>query len=130
MSYGLFTIPSHWYSPISAHRSFPCGSASDAQTLRNLVIAHASHPNQLLYDSRAFVSTFSGESCTFGQSSAPDGWKNEFAGHPDLLGKIYFVPAFFIDPTKFGDFRDVMDGDFNVCIPLQLYCDASLTLCF
>jgi glucan endo-1,3-alpha-glucosidase len=60
------------------------------------------------------VSTFAGESCTFGQGSAPKGWKNEFAGHPDLKGKIYFVPSFFIDPVKFGDFRDVMDGDFNV----------------
>ncbi|RDB17844.1 Glucan endo-1,3-alpha-glucosidase agn1 [Hypsizygus marmoreus] len=93
--------------------SFPCASATDAQTLRDLVLAHISHPNQLQYDSRAFVSSFAGETCTFGQGSAPDGWKNEFTKHPDLAGKIYFVPSFFIDPAKFGDFRDVMDGDFN-----------------
>ncbi|KIM43198.1 glycoside hydrolase family 71 protein [Hebeloma cylindrosporum] len=93
--------------------SFPCGSPNDAQNLRNIVNAHVSHPNQLQYASRAFVSTFAGESCNFGQGSVPDGWKNQFTRHPDLQGKIYFVPAFFIDPTTFKNFADVMDGDFN-----------------
>lgn len=92
----------------------PCASSIDAQTLRNLVNTYVSHPNQLQYQSRAFVSTFSGETCTFGQGSVLDGWKNEFSMHPDLQGKIYFVPSFFIDPAKFGDFTTVMDGDFNV----------------
>ncbi|KAF8158163.1 glycosyl hydrolase family 71-domain-containing protein [Crassisporium funariophilum] len=93
--------------------SFPCGSPNDAQTLRNLVNAHAPHPNQLQYASKAFVSTFAGESCNFGQGSVQDGWKTQFAKHPELEGKMYFVPAFFIDPAKFTDFADVMDGDFN-----------------
>lgn len=31
-----------------------------------------------------------------------------------MQGKIYFVPAFFVDPAKFGEFSEVMDGDFNV----------------
>ncbi|KAF8231711.1 glycoside hydrolase [Tricholoma matsutake] len=93
--------------------SMPCASSIDAQTLRNLVNTYVSHPNQLQYQSRAFVSTFSGETCTFGQGSVLDGWKNEFSMHPDLQGKIYFVPSFFIDPAKFGDFTTVMDGDFN-----------------
>ncbi|KAF8967166.1 glycosyl hydrolase family 71-domain-containing protein [Flammula alnicola] len=91
----------------------PLRLPNDAQNLRNLVNSYASHPNQLQYDSRAFVSTFAGESCNFGQGSVPDGWKNQFTQHPDLQGKIYFVPAFFIDPTTFKDFADVMDGDFN-----------------
>jgi len=94
--------------------SFPCHSPNDAQTLRNLVNTYLSHPNQLQYASRAFVSTFSGEGCKFGQASVPDGWKSQFSKHPDLDGKIYFVPAFFIDPANFADFADVMDGDFNV----------------
>lgn len=95
-------------------RSMPCSSPADAQALRNFVNAHAFHPNQLLYDSRAFVSTFAGESCAFGQGSVAEGWKTQFAKHPELQDKIYFVPAFFIDPAKFGEFREVMDGDFNV----------------
>jgi glucan endo-1,3-alpha-glucosidase len=68
----------------------------------------------LQYESRAFVSTFAGETCTFGQSSVPDGWSSQFSNHPDLRGKIYFVPSFFIDPSSFSDFADVMDGEFNV----------------
>ncbi|PPQ91664.1 hypothetical protein CVT25_012877 [Psilocybe cyanescens] len=93
--------------------SFPCASPNDAQALRNLVNAHASHPNQLQLESKAFVSTFSGEACNFGQGSAANGWKTQFTQHPDLQGKIHFVPSFFVDPSTFKDFADVMDGDFN-----------------
>lgn len=111
--------------------SLPCTSPSDAQALRNLVNTYVSHPNQLQYASRAFVSTFSGESCKFGQASVPDGWTSHFSQHPDLNGKIYFVPAFFIDPSTFTDFADVMDGDFNVRSPyLSPILPKTLTLAF
>ncbi|KAG5639210.1 hypothetical protein H0H81_005689 [Sphagnurus paluster] len=93
--------------------SFPGATPDDAQVLRNIILNFTSHPNQLQINSQAFVSTFAGESSTFGQPSVPEGWNNEFVGHPDLQGKIHFNPSFFIDPTTFGDFRDVMDGDFN-----------------
>ncbi|KAF9483528.1 glycoside hydrolase family 71 protein [Pholiota conissans] len=93
--------------------SLPCATTEDGQKIRDLVNAYVSHPNQLQYESRAFVSTFAGESCQFGQGSVLDGWKSQFTQHPDLQGKIYFVPAFFIDPATFKDFSDVMDGDFN-----------------
>jgi hypothetical protein len=63
-----------------------------------------------------FASTFSGESCTFGQDSTPDGWSSQFTRHPDLTGQnaVFFVPSFFIDPQTFNQYGDVMDGDFNV----------------
>jgi glucan endo-1,3-alpha-glucosidase len=94
--------------------SLPCASPDDATNLRNLVSTYISHPNQLQYASRAFVSTFAGESCTFGQATVPDGWSSQFSNHADLSGKIFFVPAFFIDPSSFAEFADVMDGEFNV----------------
>ena len=97
-------------------RSLPCGSPADAQALINLVKAHITHPNQFQYKGRAFVSTFAGETCQFGQGSVADGWKTQFTQSPDLQGQIYFVPAFFIDPATFGNFAGVMDGDFNVFI--------------
>ncbi|KXN81776.1 Glucan endo-1,3-alpha-glucosidase agn1 [Leucoagaricus sp. SymC.cos] len=93
--------------------SLQCGSPDDASRLRELVEPYLNHPNQLQYDSRTFVSTFSGETCTFGQANVVEGWKSQFVNHADLQGKIYFVPAFFIDPEKFSDFSEVIDGDFN-----------------
>lgn len=95
-------------------RSYPCASPSDADALRSLVATYITHPSQLQYNVRPLVSTFAGETCAFGQASPAEGWKTQFAQHPDLQGKISFVPSFMIDPTKFGDFAGVMDGAFNV----------------
>lgn len=92
----------------------PCETSTDAQNLRNLVLRFISHSNYLQVNCQPIVSTFAGESSTFGHQSASDGWNREFVGHPDLEGKIRFVPSFFIDPSTFGSFDDVMDGDFNV----------------
>jgi len=69
-------------------------------------------PAQFKFNGHAFVSTFAGENCNFGRSNAIDGWSAEFTQHPDLAGKIHFVPAFFVDPNQFGDFHAVMDGAF------------------
>ncbi|KAF8645175.1 hypothetical protein AX16_008002 [Volvariella volvacea WC 439] len=93
--------------------TFPCDSPESASTIRDFVLRHIDHPNQLRYDDRALVSTFAGESCTFGESSVPEGWRTHFTKHPDLDGRIYFVPAFFIAPCTFEQYEDVMDGDFN-----------------
>ncbi|KAF8627473.1 hypothetical protein AX17_006285 [Amanita inopinata Kibby_2008] len=93
--------------------SLPGNSPDDAQALRSIVRTYVSHPNQLQYSSRAVVSTFSGESCTFGQDSPANGWQSQFVQHPDLDGQVYFIPAFFVDPSTFGDYKNVMDGDFN-----------------
>ncbi|KAJ3534356.1 hypothetical protein NMY22_g6963 [Coprinellus aureogranulatus] len=95
--------------------SLPCSSPDHAAFVRKLVLDHASHPNQLKYnDNQAFVSTFAGELCNFGLGGgAEEVWKNAFTQHPDVKGKVYFVPSFFIDPATFGKFNGVMDGDFN-----------------
>ncbi|KAG6831948.1 hypothetical protein H0H92_006549 [Tricholoma furcatifolium] len=102
-----------WQPDRVADASLPCATPDDAQTLRNLVMNFTSHPNYMQFNALPLVSTFSGETCTFGQDTVPDGWNNEFVGHPDLQGTIQFVPSFFIDPTTFGTFSNVMDGDFN-----------------
>ncbi|KAK0187984.1 glycoside hydrolase family 71 protein, partial [Armillaria mellea] len=93
--------------------SLPCATADDAQSIRSWVKTYTTHSNQLIYDSRALVSTFSGESCTFGQSSVAEGWKSQFVQHSDLQGQIFFVPSFFVDPSTFSEYKDVMDGDYN-----------------
>ncbi|KAL1748391.1 glycoside hydrolase family 71 protein [Schizophyllum fasciatum] len=92
---------------------WPCNSPDSASKLRALVNKFADHPNQLKLNDRVFVSTFSGEKCNFGQGSVADGWKSQFYQHPELAGKIHFVPSFFVDPGQFSQFADIMDGDFN-----------------
>lgn len=74
----------------------------------------------MIVDGRVFASTFSGENCNFGQDSVADGWRSQFTQHPDLSGQnaVYFVPSFFSDPSTFGQYDGVMDGDFNVGVPI------------
>lgn len=98
-----------------------CRLADDAATLRTYITTYASHPNQLIYRNRVFASTFSGESCTFGQGSVADGWSSQFTSHSDLTGQnaVFFVPSFFVDPATFGTYDSVMDGALNVCLRLS-----------
>ncbi|KAF7298951.1 hypothetical protein MIND_00843200 [Mycena indigotica] len=100
----------------------PCQTADDGASLRQRVLDFATHPNHLQFNGKAFVSTFAGESCTFGQGSPAAGWAAQFAAHPDLKGKIHFVPSFFIDPATFNKFAGTMDGafGFNSGWPIQV----------
>ncbi|TDL26045.1 glycoside hydrolase [Rickenella mellea] len=95
---------------------FPCASPPDALTLVNYTRQHQNHPAQFIYppgSSKAFTSTFSGEKCTFGQSSPAAGWTSQFKN--TLGDTVYFVPSLFSDPASFQSdgFGTVMDGDFN-----------------
>ncbi|TFY66719.1 hypothetical protein EVG20_g4369 [Dentipellis fragilis] len=104
--------------------ALPCAGPNDAAALRKYITTYAKHPNQLIYNGRVFASTFSGESCAFGQSSPAAGWSSQFTQHPDLSGQnaVWFVPAFFVDPNTFGTFNNVMDGvlNWNSGWPVQL----------
>ncbi|KAJ7095846.1 glycoside hydrolase [Mycena belliarum] len=91
----------------------PCKTVDDGAALRARVKKFSTNPNYLQMNGKAFVSTFAGESCTFGQDSVANGWRTQFAQHPDLKGQMHFVPSFFIDPAQFTNFAGVMDGDFN-----------------
>ncbi|KAF5342756.1 hypothetical protein D9757_014508 [Collybiopsis confluens] len=98
--------------------SLPCASSSDGASLRALVTTYLSHPNQLRYSRGSstqlpLVSTFAGESCKFGQSSVADGWRSQFAQHPDLQGKMTFVPSFFVAPDQMSQFSGIVNGVFN-----------------
>ncbi|KAF8515356.1 glycoside hydrolase family 71 protein [Hysterangium stoloniferum] len=101
--------------------SLPCASPSDAQKLVALVNSQNSHPSQFRYGSgnKTFVSTFSGEACTFSSPSPSRGWAQHFV---EPLGPdIHFVPAFFVDVSQLsagnaegdGGFGGIISGDFN-----------------
>ncbi|KAI0354931.1 glycoside hydrolase [Trametes cingulata] len=96
---------------ISSRRD--CNSPDTAAYIRNLTNTFIGEAAQLQVDGKALVSTFAGEACTFGEADVFTGWNKQFAQHPDIAGKIHFVPAFFLDIQQFRNFKDVMDGDFN-----------------
>ena len=92
----------------------PCSATADAETLRTYITTYATHPNQLIYNGRVFASTFSGESCTFGQGSVTSAWQTQFLQQLTGSSAVYFVPSFFVDPSQFNTYSNVIDGMFNV----------------
>lgn len=94
----------------------PCTAAQDAATLRNYVTQYASHPNQFKYNGKVFASTFSGESCQFGQGSVSEGWASQFKDQLTGSNAVFFVPGFFDDPSTFAGngFGNIIDGELNV----------------
>ncbi|KAL2314500.1 Glucan endo-1,3-alpha-glucosidase agn1 [Schizosaccharomyces pombe] len=68
--------------------------SADADFIEGVVRRFADKPNQLYYDGKVFVSTFAGETDTFGYSDVSTGWDSAVkeplasAGYP-----IYFVPS-------------------------------------
>jgi len=99
---------------MSTARSLPCGSSNDAATLRNYITTYASHPNQLIYNGRVFASTFSGESCQFGQGSVQSGWSTQFLQQLSGQDAVYFLPSFFVATSAFQSYKSVINGMFNV----------------
>ncbi|KAI0339342.1 hypothetical protein BDW22DRAFT_1361896 [Trametopsis cervina] len=90
--------------------SLPCAATSDATLLRKYIQTYGKHPNQQLINNSIFVSTFSGQSCKFGQSSVNTGWAYAVKNQASL--PVYFVPAWFIDPATFPQYS-VLDGVFG-----------------
>ncbi|KAI0768974.1 glycoside hydrolase [Trametes elegans] len=90
-----------------------CNSPDTAAYIRDLTNKFIGRASQLKVKGKPLVSTFAGESCTFGEADVFTGWRKQFTQHPDLAGKIHFVPSFFIDIQQFHNFQDVLDGDFN-----------------
>lgn len=91
-------------------RALSCSSASDASNLANWVNSMSSNSAQFTYNGKAFLSTFAGESCTFGAGSVEQGWQN----FKNQLNNVFFVPSFFIDPSTFSSYSSVIDGMFSV----------------
>lgn len=95
--------------------SIPCASPADAESLKQYIKEYYHHPNQFRYNGLPMISTFSGEGCLFGTGSPNQGWMSAIKGIGDM--PLTFIPSFFVDPAKFGEFT-VMDGAFSVRIIL------------
>ena len=91
--------------------SLSCSSAGDVTVLQNYINTYSSHPNVLQYNNKILITTFAGESCTFGQGSVDAGWN--FALKTGSLPAVYFIPSFFVAPDTFPTYTST-DGQFNV----------------
>ncbi|OWZ77169.1 glucan endo-1,3-alpha-glucosidase agn1 [Cryptococcus neoformans Bt85] len=92
--------------------SLSCSTASDAATHVASIATYSTHSAQVTYNGKVLVSTFSGESCTFGQGSVSAGW-TYFRSLLTAKGiSIYFLPSIFSDISTFSS-NSWMDGEFN-----------------
>ncbi|KAI9511468.1 glycoside hydrolase family 71 protein [Russula earlei] len=91
--------------------SIPGGSGADIEFLRRYLELVGHHPNQLMYQGRALVSTFAGDQCTFGQTSLAGGW-SVARSILETVCPVHFIPAFFIDPTRYPTLSCI-DGIFH-----------------
>jgi glucan endo-1,3-alpha-glucosidase len=91
--------------------SLTCSSTADASSIANYINTYASSSAQVTYNSKTLVSSFSGDSCTFGQSSVVSGWNYVRT----LLKKpMFLVPAIFSDPSQFNSSSFAwLDGELN-----------------
>ena len=88
---------------------------TDPNVLINYVKQYHAHPNSFFYQDRYFVSTFSGESITFGEPTLSDGWQKHFKDPLAQAGiNIFFVPAWTsLGPFSFFEKNPVADGAFS-----------------
>lgn len=92
--------------------SLPCASSGDANRIRAYLTRYAAHPSQLVVGGRAFVSTFAGQTCTFGMGvDVNTAWTRVVKSNGV---NSYFVPSFFVDPNTFSQYT-VIDGAYQVC---------------
>lgn len=89
--------------------SLPCASAADAQSIVSLVRRFAGLGAQAKVDNKPLVSTFAGDSCSFGGL----GWKTGFVDALEAVGvDIFFVPSLFSNPSTFAADTEI-DGELN-----------------
>ncbi|KAG8754678.1 hypothetical protein FRC14_004840 [Serendipita sp. 396] len=102
--------------------SLPCASQSDVQALQAWVSNYTSHSNQMMYNGKPLVSTFAGESCSYG-GSYQSAWSSFKSGL-----NVHFAPALFIDIANFKSLS-WLDGAFswNGGWPIQLNDQSSTT---
>jgi len=87
----------------------PCNSTGDAALLQKYITTYSNNSNVLQFDGKMLITTFSGEACSFGQSSVDAGWK---AAVKTGMPPVHFIPAFLGDPSTFSTYQSP-DGAFN-----------------
>lgn len=81
----------------------------DAAQIQLYFVPFLNHPNQLMYNGQAVLSTFAGSDNKFGTDNVNDGWASVLNGH-----NVHFLPSFFVDPATFNQYGSWLSGVFNV----------------
>ncbi|KAJ9098056.1 hypothetical protein QFC19_006491 [Naganishia cerealis] len=76
-----------------------CVSTANLGLIQNYITTYANHPAAAKYGGKSLLTTFAGQNCRFGQSSANSGWNLAMAG---LRNSTYFIPAFTDNGDGFG----------------------------
>jgi glucan endo-1,3-alpha-glucosidase len=79
---------------------FGCGDWSSAGALQSY-LPYLNHAAAAKYKNKPLLTTFSGETCTFGRGSVNAGWAAILGSYAN---QIYFAPAFNAPPTTLGGF--------------------------
>ncbi|KAJ7647775.1 glycoside hydrolase family 71 protein [Roridomyces roridus] len=111
-----FEAASRSHRPFSLSLSFdmssiPASTSTDIDLLCEYLQSFGTHPRMFRYHGKVLVSTFAGESATFGRGSFEQGWKIAKETMEQIV-PVHFVPAFFIDPARYPEISSI-DGVFN-----------------
>jgi glucan endo-1,3-alpha-glucosidase len=95
--------------------SFDMSIIVDANTIVNYVLQYKDHPNSYKYRGKYFMSTFAGESTTFGHRDPNQGWDKEVISKLRDRGvEVCFVPSFSgVDAWQMYNKFPVVDGAFS-----------------
>jgi glucan endo-1,3-alpha-glucosidase len=95
--------------------SFDMSIISDANTIINYVLQYKDHPNSYKYRGKYFMSTFAGESTTFGHADPNEGWDKEVISKlRERNVDVCFVPSFSgVDAWQMYNKFPVVDGAFS-----------------
>ncbi|KAJ7104559.1 glycoside hydrolase family 71 protein [Mycena crocata] len=92
--------------------SIPAVASSDVNHLCKYLTAFGNHPRMFRYKGKVVVSTFAGESSTFGQPGGLNGVWAFAKAAMEAIVTIHFIPSFFIDPARYPELS-ALDGAFN-----------------
>ncbi|KAL0478277.1 glucan endo-1,3-alpha-glucosidase [Acrasis kona] len=95
--------------------SFDMHRMGDPNAIVEWIRRFSNRPNTYKYNNKIFVSTFAGESQSFGESGPNEGWNNKIKNPLRNQGiEIFFVPAWTaMGPNNFFDRNWVVDGAFS-----------------
>ena len=93
---------------------FSCYDWTYGSLLQDYLNKYITHSAAAKVNGKSALSTFAGSACTFGRGNTNDGWNALFGS---LKNSIYFMPAYFVDPTALGSYDIAADVNWGAAWP-------------